>query len=593
MKPGASNVTSGGRPENPMMFQAFIGFGLALILAFAVRMVGLAEPSLSHPEIYIPGVELPPGISEPPPRFEFFWTLSWHFHREPHPIGYYFGMWGWTTIFGDSHFALRLPNVLFAIGSVFLVYKLGALVFNRWTGVVSALMLAAHGTHIYWSTNARPYVPGAFFGILATWLLLKIASERNPHPFFCAAYVAAIVSAIQTTELSWALFGIHMGWVLLIGGAEKFSLKDFAPTSWLRWRAPRLAFLQASALILSLPSLLHSAYQARRGAGEPPGASFLVDFAAFGYLFEPDGQSEPVRFVPFAVLASVAVFSIALAYLGARDGKDRTPRPDGAIEADMRPLIALAIAVAVLMAWMGSIAHKRNEFLMAMSVMPILALAVPVAVAMARPVLRSFAAPIMAFIDRNPHFASSIVLLAIFAPLILFAASFVASVLAARAFMVLAPYMLVLTAAGLVSLLPRRPIFAAAAAATAAIFAASIVFVSPRPNSPRDYQAIAEGVTPLMQEGDLVFVRHHDWSDTPLLYYLKSHEVISQNYASVIEDRQAERIWVFRWTDVDEAYPLGEMKNALTGFEGMERARALRARAILYTREEATASDTP
>ena len=39
------------------------GLGFALALALALRLIGLAEPSLSHPEIYIPGIDLPRAIS--------------------------------------------------------------------------------------------------------------------------------------------------------------------------------------------------------------------------------------------------------------------------------------------------------------------------------------------------------------------------------------------------------------------------------------------------------------------------------------------------------------------------------------------------
>ena len=160
-----------------------------------------------------------------------------------------------------------------------------ALVFSRPVGIVAALMLATHGTHIFWSQNARAYAPGAALGLLATWLLLKISSEEKPGPFLCAGYVAAIVAGVQTTELIWALFGVHIGWVVLRGGGEAFSWKGFAPKRWFVWRVSRLAYLQSAALMLSLPALLHSAYGAVRGYTRDPDPSFLVEYAAFGFAF--------------------------------------------------------------------------------------------------------------------------------------------------------------------------------------------------------------------------------------------------------------------------------------------------------------------
>src|SRR5678816_698396 len=51
---------------------------LLLIAAGAVlRLMGLGEKSLNHMEVYVPGIPLPAGISEPPPRHDWLSALSW------------------------------------------------------------------------------------------------------------------------------------------------------------------------------------------------------------------------------------------------------------------------------------------------------------------------------------------------------------------------------------------------------------------------------------------------------------------------------------------------------------------------------------
>ena len=561
------------------------GLGIALLVALGLRLIGLVEPSLSHPEIYIPGIDLPPAISEPPRRFEFLFTLKWHFHAEPHPIGYYMGMMGWTAIFGDSHLALRLPQVLFGVGSVYFIYRLASFTYSRPVGLVSAFILAMHGTHIHWSQNARAYVPGAMFGIIATWLLLRIASKEKPGALLCAAYVAVIVAGVQTTELVWALFGMHIGWVILKGGDETFSWKGFAPEKWYLWRVSRLAYLQTIAVILSLPALLHAAYRAVRGFAAEPNPSFLVEYATFGFSFAKYRFADPDHLLPIAFLVPFAVISLSLVGLGIRTDKKNTElSPGRRIDVDARILMLLALVVAAAMLWMGSIAHKRSLALMAMSILPFVALALPLVVAAGRPLLKWAAPPIDQLIARFPQAFSPIVLLAILAPLILFVLSVVASVLAPRAFLVFTPYMLILAAAGLVCLWPRKLIFMTAAATIIAILAISAVLALKRPNSPQDYQTIAALTESLLLPNDLIFVGNHSWLETPLLYYLKSDAIVAGDYADTIKERGADRVWVFLWWDTVNEPENAEIVAALKGFTPSQQAQARSARAILYER---------
>ena len=64
---------------------------LVVVLAVGamVRLTGLEAKGISHPEAYIPGLNLPASISEPPPRHGLVETAVWHFRRENHPLGYY------------------------------------------------------------------------------------------------------------------------------------------------------------------------------------------------------------------------------------------------------------------------------------------------------------------------------------------------------------------------------------------------------------------------------------------------------------------------------------------------------------------------
>ena len=67
---------------------------LAVVAGAILRLTGLDHGGMTHPEVYIPGIPLPADISEPPPRLTFLDALRWHFHDEPHPVGYYMAMFG-------------------------------------------------------------------------------------------------------------------------------------------------------------------------------------------------------------------------------------------------------------------------------------------------------------------------------------------------------------------------------------------------------------------------------------------------------------------------------------------------------------------
>ena len=121
----------------------------AVVAGAVLRLEGLGAGGMTHPEVYIPGIPLPPGISEPPPRLTFLDALRWHFHDEPHPVAYYLAMFGWSSVFGISPAALRLPAAILGTGSVLLIGALGWRIWGPAAGALAAVLLALHGFHAF------------------------------------------------------------------------------------------------------------------------------------------------------------------------------------------------------------------------------------------------------------------------------------------------------------------------------------------------------------------------------------------------------------------------------------------------------------
>ena len=174
---------------------------VALILGTVLRLHGLGGESLSHPEIYVPGIQLPAGISEPPPRTTLAEALSFHFHSEPHPMGWYLMMLGWTDVAGTSEWALRLPSVLFDTDTIGVIFLVGRQMFSPAVGALAALLLALQGYHFYWSQIARMYSAGAFWSLLGTYLVFALAETQLRHTGLEVAYVFKVIAGVQTTDL--------------------------------------------------------------------------------------------------------------------------------------------------------------------------------------------------------------------------------------------------------------------------------------------------------------------------------------------------------------------------------------------------------
>ncbi|MCA8881967.1 MAG: glycosyltransferase family 39 protein [Rhodobacteraceae bacterium] len=546
----------------------------AVVIGAALRLNGLGVGSLSHPEIYIPGIPLPQGISEPPPRLTFHDTLLWHFQDEPHPMGYYLAMFGWTRLFGTTEAALRLPGALLGTASIWLIYCIGARVWIPAVGALAAAMLALHGFHVQWSQNARMYVPAAFFALLATWFLIAVADGSRRRRWHEVGYVLSLGAGLHTTELTWALVGMHLAWPVLAAQRDPAALGT--PLSARRlWQGYRVSQLQGMAVALGAIELAHGLYRARHGAGAPPTTGFLRDFMGFGFLFTKDEFSLPAR-APSTILVVLAVAATLLLGLAAL----RTPVRAPAALSD-RPVagwirIAVALACSAVVLWLASIAYHRNLPMAAVALLPVLALAIPgtalVAVRLLAPV---------SILRRVDPFTGFFLLCGFVAPLVIFVASVKVELLAARAFILFVPFVLLLSAAGVGGLLPRVRGFAAGAVALVALFVAGAVYNAPMPNSPNDYKGLAEKLRAELQPDDLIFLRHRNWADTPLLYYLPDATYVTENWEEVSKTSTA-RIWLITWPLPNYTLPAGDRDVALEGRFCSHEVTARRARAQLY-----------
>lgn len=583
--PASSRFGSGGSAAatDPAVVQGWVWGAVLLLTAAALllRLYGIETPSMSHPEVYVPGIDLIPGHSVPPPRLTWGDTLSMHFHDEPHPMLWYLAMFGWTEMFGTSLLALRLPSAVFGAATIPLMFLLGRRVFGVSVGLLAAVLLSAHGLHLFWSQAARMYAAGTFLSILATLLLLRLASDPRAGRGTQAGYVAALVAGVGSVELFWPLIGMHLVWAALMLPAGKISptakggARLFSGTQ-------RILQLQVVALILSLPELLHAVYRARSGAAAEPSLGWLRDYFSFGFLYRSDDNVwDAVLPGAFATgLLLIAALVLLVLALKVR-GIDQPPLAGGR-NLRFRRVLGLALLATAFMIWLATIAYSRNAVLYVVATGPILSLFMPkIATFLAGWVMGRLPA-FARWLGRANGAAVLIWMLAAVAPIIVFAGSALLSLLAARAFLVLIPYLLLLVAAPVV-LLPRQPMVRGVGiAALVGLFLGSIPQSRQMNISPIDYKTLVAEMAPLMQPDDLVLVQDKHWDEAPLFYYLRDVRYVFSDYAAALTAAPKARVWLVTWTSIYVPVVNDERRDALTGYRAADHLTARRASAELF-----------
>lgn len=129
-----------------------------------------------------------------------------------HPPGYFALLWPWTRIFGFSEIAVRMPSVIFGVGTVYLTYLLGGRIFEKKIGLLAALFLAVGPLHVFYSQEARMYSLAAFSVALSSYLLLKL-TEGEKWVIF---YGLAVALVLYSDYVAYLILPAHLVYILLL-----------------------------------------------------------------------------------------------------------------------------------------------------------------------------------------------------------------------------------------------------------------------------------------------------------------------------------------------------------------------------------------
>ena len=108
--------------------------------------------------------------------FDFFFN---HNHRFNKPPVTYWSIGISVLIFGMNEWAIRLPMILFAIGTVIYTYKTGKRVYNEKVGFWAAIATALSPLFLSNTRYATPEIPLAFFFTFTMYLFIKAYQEKS------------------------------------------------------------------------------------------------------------------------------------------------------------------------------------------------------------------------------------------------------------------------------------------------------------------------------------------------------------------------------------------------------------------------------
>ncbi len=172
-----------------------------------------------------------------------FWNMIQATANDNSPPLYNLILYTTIRLFGDSEVALRLPSVIFAIANIYLLYRLGTVLWDRLTGVFAAALLALSGFHLWYSQEARMY---SLLSLAATAFALATV-QLLARPYWLRATLCTVAGMALLYSHIYGIFawaGISAGAtaVLLTGAAwiavdrkTWFAANGLAGVSFLPW----------------------------------------------------------------------------------------------------------------------------------------------------------------------------------------------------------------------------------------------------------------------------------------------------------------------------------------------------------------------
>lgn len=221
-----------------------------------------------------------------------------------HPPLYFIILHYWTKAFGDSVFSARLLSVLFGFLAIFMMYRVGCLVFNRETGILGSLILAVSLFNIHYSREIRMYSLVVLLTLVSMYFFIKLLEKRSR-----ANLIGYITSSIFLLYTHYSgLYLILAQNVYFITALLLYKKKDILDLkTWIKY--------QATIFVLYLPWLWVGVLRMRKIQESHFWIGRASVLTVLGSLIEYSGSI--VLFVVFMTLLVFLAVSIKKHWQGA------------------------------------------------------------------------------------------------------------------------------------------------------------------------------------------------------------------------------------------------------------------------------------
>lgn len=143
---------------------------LILLLALGLRLIALDQ-----------SFWLDEAIGALAAKNYSYWEILNQFMKaDNHSPLYYLLIKFWSSLFGFSEVAIRSLGVLFSLVAIYFTYKLAKLITkNEFVAIFASIFLATSQFFVYFSQEARMYVPAAAFAVTCLYFYLKTSRKEN------------------------------------------------------------------------------------------------------------------------------------------------------------------------------------------------------------------------------------------------------------------------------------------------------------------------------------------------------------------------------------------------------------------------------
>lgn len=205
----------------PLMSKVNVTIFLCLILFIGafLRLCYLSTPSFSSDDIKSIETIEKAGIG----------SIVGDALKRGHPPFYFIILHYWTSMFGFSEFALRLPTAIFGILSVFVIFRLSSLVFDNKTALISALLLAVNPEHFFSSYALKQYTLTVMLGLLSIYLLLTALKEHRTMLWI--AFGIANVALLCTHYSATFILLTEIFYIAIVFRKYRYTLQIFLTTT--------------------------------------------------------------------------------------------------------------------------------------------------------------------------------------------------------------------------------------------------------------------------------------------------------------------------------------------------------------------------